>query len=107
MTYKEKMKKEHPTVDSNFVLFSCPGHYFDNAPEAAAGNGRCLDSSCSDCWNREIPDVEPAEKTDVKKLATRVKALYDAFRDEGLNHPEAFDMTKIVISAEIKRGVEL
>lgn len=128
MTYKEKMVKEHPTVDSNFIMFSCPGSYFDDAPHCYRGN--CPESSpsvkkCAECWNTEIPAEIPevnseaveapteipvqeyTEKTpiDVKKIAARVKELYNAFRDEGLNHQEAFEITKIIISAEVNHAL--
>lgn len=123
MTYKEKMVKEHPTVDSNYILFSCPGHYFDKAPhcdsiETCPATTPNSKTKCIDCWNTEIPapkqesnalgpvsavpHVEPSEKTDVKKIAARVKEIYNAFRDEELNHQEAFELTKIIITEEIR-----
>lgn len=105
MTYKEKMVKEHPTVDSNFILFSCPGNYFEGAPhcdsaETCPATNPNNKTKCIDCWNTEIPTGIPEINT--KKIAARVKELYNAFRDEGLNHQEAFDITKIIISAEVQ-----
>lgn len=118
MTYKEKMEKEHPHVDSNFVLFSCPGHYMEDGPINETCPNACgKNIRCYECWNQEIPDVTPApvpgteipdqespEKTGVKQLADRFKALYIAFRDEGLNDHEAVEITKIVIAAEVQNG---
>lgn len=137
MTYKEKMDKEHPAVDPDFVLFSCPGHYFEDAPDC--NHATCPGVSgvnCVTCWGAEIPELIPeipeptpevsyhnyatsnpsndftfeipslesAEKTltiDEKKIAARVKEIYKAFRDEDLNHQEAFELTKIIIAEEV------
>ena len=130
MTYKERMEREHPIMDKNFVIFSCPGDYFEGAPataECSAG------MRCVDCWNidvpewnskedlksineipdknqndlksiNEIPNVESSEKSgiDPKKVAKQVKALYVACRDEGLNHQEAFEITKIIIAEGVR-----
>ena len=105
MTWKEKMEKEHPHVDSNFVLFSCPGHYMEDGPINETCPNVCgKNIRCYDCWTQEIPDQESPEKTGVKQLADRVKALYVAFRDEGLNDHEAFEITKIIIAAEVQNG---
>ena len=105
MTYKQKMDKECPTVDKDFIIFSCPGHYFDKAPRVESGSEKCSHIKCVDCWNSEIPNAESTKKTqiDIKKLAARVKEVYTAFRDEELNHQEAFELTKIIISEELRR----
>lgn len=112
MTYKEKMDKEHSAVDPDFVLFSCPGHYFEDAPDC--NHATCPGPKgvkCYDCWHTEIPEpkveipsLELAEKTltiDAKKIARRVKEVYTAFRDEDLNHQEAIEFTKIIITEEV------
>lgn len=108
MTYKERMKTDHPTVDSNFILFSCPGHYIFNGP--TAGSPLCPNKDgvkCVDCWGQEIPDKESAEKTklDLKAIAARIKESYTSLRDEGLNDHEAFEITKIIISAEVQHAL--
>lgn len=112
MTYKEKMNKECPVIDPDFVLFSCPGHYFDGAPNCNYASCPASEGvKCGDCWNTEVPESKP-ESTDqspddaamVKKIAKRVKALYLAFRDEDLNHQEAFEFTKIIIAEEVRNG---
>lgn len=107
MTYKQKMEKEHPIVDKDFVLFSCPGHYFDDAPHC--NHASCpgpAGGTCSECWGQEIPtpkaDILEQKQVGARKTAARVKELYNAFRDEGLNHEESFDITKIVIAAEVQ-----
>lgn len=114
MTYKEKMNKECPIIDPDFVLFSCPGHYFDDAPNCNHASCPASDGvKCGDCWNAKIaePKVETPEsdtdQIDVKKIAKRVKALYSAFRDEDLNHQEAFELTKIIIAEEVRNGSPL
>lgn len=110
MTYKQKMDKECPTVDKDFIIFSCPGHYFDNAPRVEPGDTKCGHIKCVDCWNSEIPSLESPEKTaviDVQKIAARVKEVYDAFRDEDLNHQEALEFTKIIIAEEVRHGLSM
>ena len=140
MTYKEKMDKEHPAVDPDYIIFSCPGHYFDDAP--SCNNTKCPrigvpnpgHVTCYNCWTQNIPgsesddsvkplvglgdgDVYSHETIDIseetadeslidpKKIASRVKDLYMALRDEELNHQEAFEITKIIIAEEVRYGV--
>lgn len=120
MTYKEKMDKEHPIVDPDYVMFSCPGHYFENAPRCASDD--CIQKAhpdkklnCYYCWCQEIPETKaveipeskPAEEQllDPQKIANRVKELYNSLRDEQLNHQEAFEITKIIIAEEVRYGM--
>lgn len=121
MTYKEKMDKEHPVVDPDYVIFSCPGHYFPDAPNChhdncpRKGNPNSSQVTCYQCWTQEIPEpkavyipevqLEEKQPLDTKKIANRVKELYNAFRDEQLNHQEAFDITKIIIAEEVRYGM--
>ena len=56
ITYKERMRTDHPTVDSNFQLFACPGHYIHGGPVAEAPS--CPGGKCVDCWDTEIPEKE-------------------------------------------------
>ena len=103
MTYKKKMEKEHPSVDSDFVHFSCPGDFIPGGPKA--GTESCVPGRrCADCWLMEIPEKESKEKTFATKIANRVKALYTAFREEDLNHAEAFELAKMIIFLEVLNG---
>jgi hypothetical protein len=109
MTYKEKMDKEHPIVDPDYIMFSCPGHYFENAPNCNRENcpQRFSKVTCYQCWCQEITEQSVSEKTpiDIHKIAARVKEIYKIFRDEELNHQEAFEITKIIIAEEVRYGM--
>lgn len=64
MTFRERLKKEHPLlVDDDYVggCFGCP-HKFNY--ETGAPNFCTLgdEKLCRSCWNREIPVTEPSVK---------------------------------------------
>lgn len=102
MTYKQRLSIENPSAlnrDCFGGCEGCPGTYFKGAPHITSCGHNASSATCFDCWTTEIPNSNQLE---AKKIATRVKALYDAFRDEGLNDHEAFELTKIIISAEVQ-----
>lgn len=124
MTYKEKMEKEHPVVDKDFMMFSCPGDFFFDAPNRDNDGCTCKKlqsggkvTTCYSCWMQQIPEPTPVEipslespkkaLIDAQKVAARVKEVYDACRDEGLNHQEAFEITKIIIAEEVRHGLSV
>ena len=54
MTYREKLKQEHPElVGPQFVAgcCGCPPDYGYPSPV-----GRCAEMNCEDCWNREVTE---------------------------------------------------
>lgn len=108
MTYEEKMRIEHPTVDNNFRIFSCPGNYFENAPhcdhQSCPGVGSV---KCSECWGTEVNEPKSDETTqstklDAKKIADRAWGLYSSFQAELWSDEKAWDLTKIIVSAEVQ-----
>ena len=111
MTYKQKMETEHPTVDSNYLLFSCPGHYIPGGPTLDVLRcPRNQGAKCVDCWNQEItesnteiPNQDSSEKTqlDVVKISGRAVEVYKTFR-ERFSPDHSIELTKIVISAEVQ-----
>lgn len=61
MTFREKLKKEHPDMihESYFGgCFGCPSSY-EYEPEHSCSSNP---SKCTNCWDREIPETE--EKTE-------------------------------------------
>jgi hypothetical protein len=51
MTFKEKLKQEHPEIADKY--FGCPNH-LDYETE----NIHCEKMDCFECWNREMPGTE-------------------------------------------------
>ena len=61
MTYKERLKKEHPKKVGEIYLggcAGCPGDYWDGAPNSDSCSH---DIRCLGCWNTEIPNSDCAE----------------------------------------------
>lgn len=56
MTFREKLKREHPEMVNDRYVGGCSGcpagyGYEDNMPN-------CSHATCAECWNREIPGSE-------------------------------------------------
>lgn len=67
MTFREKLKREHPEMVNERYIGGCKGcpsgyGYGDNMPN-------CSHVTCAECWNREIPGSEALEKR-MSKLYT-------------------------------------
>lgn len=57
MTFKEKLKQEHPEqIDENYEggAFECPAYYGYEEPQNYCPEGM----NCYECWNREMPEEE-------------------------------------------------
>lgn len=63
MTFIEKYMTNHPhVVRESIIAAKCP-HYFGY--EQKPSSSYCAATSCSECWNREMPGTEkPKEKSD-------------------------------------------
>lgn len=64
MTFKEKWLVDHPNYAEYMFLDTCPykeGYEADPCP-------RCYEQgfTCSDCWNRELPNAEKPSPTKLK-----------------------------------------
>lgn len=69
MTYREKLKIEHPDAinpESDDGCEGCPHNYgyceFDRDV--------CAGSTCAECWDREIPETEPSDATPTSEPTT-------------------------------------
>lgn len=92
MTFKEKLAMEHPEAidDGEFGgCFSCPHTYGynDEANALCNTNGCCdnekiNDETCSECWNREMPE-------DMTSLAEASKNATEAFKNLAASIGEA------------------
>ena len=64
MTFREKLKKEHPSFvspDFDGGCVSCPSRYgYEEKPDPKVCGIWYQD--CTACWGREIPGTEPAKK---------------------------------------------
>ena len=62
MTFLERLKELHPDMDTRDVYRKyCPFMYRLEPP----GRGLCHTkhmNACSECWNREMPDMEGIDK---------------------------------------------
>lgn len=55
MTYREKLQQEHPELVDDFFCGGCSGcpSFYDYVKSKD-----CPDTSCAECWNREMPTDE-------------------------------------------------
>lgn len=69
MTFKEKLKKEHPEKVGDFHMggcYGCPDSYgYEECSNFCRLNGvgsrRPCGERCTACWNREIPGTDPVK----------------------------------------------
>ena len=62
MTYREKLKKERPDLDHEFIFKTyCPTEYMDVACHPECGL-RVTDFVCDKCWNQEFIEPTTEEK---------------------------------------------
>lgn len=68
MTCREKLAIEHPYKIDGECLGGCEGCPYQYG---YLQKPNCLETDCTDCWNREIPDTEPVKPSnqiDLHKL---------------------------------------
>lgn len=62
MTFREKLRREHPELRSTSVMaVGCPHHYgYETKDGCSVYDGKAC--SCAECWDREIPGTENIKK---------------------------------------------
>lgn len=88
MTFKEKLKLEHPDAIDNRRAGGCVGCPFDYDYEDVESGAKNCDSAggkgCDYCWNREIPEekVIITERVELTN-ADDIESLYPRILDSG------------------------
>ena len=107
MTFAEKARKEHPELcdqELGYPKHCCP----HNLGYEIRKCGLC-DTSCSECWNREIPEEtveEPETRSPDQRIADYLWRLYEAFQNSGFDKAQAFDLTKTAYEVMLKNTCE-
>lgn len=73
MTFKEKLTQEHPECINDMYsggAKSCP-HTYGYAPNLVPGDG-CPAETCTECWNREMPENKAEVKLDINSDGTKI-----------------------------------
>lgn len=120
MTFKERLKKEHPDRVDNAVeggCYDCPHAY--GYETWAESHENCTDTpygkGCTYCWDREIPGTEKEEVAEVatdsdEELMKFIKGatedtLYDELKRALEEMTGTTEYVKLVIE-ELKRRTE-
>lgn len=119
MTFREKLKMEHPeriNPDAAGGCVGCPALYgYEDRSGGCCHKhpGDLFKMSCTDCWNREIPGTEPTSRSDgfnpdqtskpnsYEKIASELHSMYTAFRNSGFTDEQALTLTKSMIAAGV------
>lgn len=77
MTYKQKLRRDHPEfVNVNYCggCYGCPAEYY---PEAKPFEYcTCGDeATCAECWNREADSTDDAPQEKPKTNGDRIRAM--------------------------------
>lgn len=95
MTLKEKWMLENPNGDFyEYKKHNCP-------PDMEYAS--CQGMSCTDCWNREIPEEEPVKKDE----APRVAYLCDQKACENCTYPKCRYTTDIEHAVNFKSHLNI
>ena len=94
MTCREKLKMEHPEDFDNGGPIRCPSDYgYLNDPVDETGRRCCHPMTCSDCWDREIPEErsvydickEIRENPNAKKVTVEFPAVQKVIEEVSSN----------------------
>ena len=103
MTFREKLKMEHPEKVQDWGEGGCLGSPFNYGYESKE-QSPCgmvgVDCSCSDCWDREIPGTDDV----FNKMAEKHRACYDSYRCFGFTDEQAFELVRIMFEKDVVTG---
>lgn len=87
MTCREKLRLEHPArVNPRFDggCEQCP-HTYGYMPLSTS---ECMEMSCTECWDREIPGTETINKKEKESMATNTTKLTEMTREDMIEEIE-------------------
>lgn len=107
MTFREKLEKEYPDMNIGVIIANncpCDYAYERETPCCPIDIGQ----DCSDCWNREIPEVDDATmEAVIKDLKNRVtdipEEVIDKFNSVGNPYPVASEDTRKILDSGNRR----
>lgn len=107
MTFREKLEKEYPDMNIEVIIANncpCDYAYERETPCCPIDIGQ----DCSDCWNREIPEVDDATMEavvkDLKNSVTDIpEEVIDKFNSVGNQYPIASEDTRKILDSGNRR----
>lgn len=99
MTYREKMMLDHPEeIDQECCggVCGCPSDYYgvDHEFPCYGTKGKSLkdlEEACTECWNREYPDMAQDNKHKPTTNGDRIRAMSDEELAEFIGHSRLCD----------------
>lgn len=117
MTFREKLKMEHPEdVGAAFVggCNGCPHMYGYVEKDENVCDDRPIHVRCEECWDREIPGTEktaelkPIDPHHVfNKMTEKHRACYDSYKCFGFTDEQAFELVRIMFEKDIENETAL
>lgn len=107
MTFREKLEKEYPDMNIGVIIANncpCDYAYERETPCCPIDIGQ----DCSDCWNREIPEVDDATMEavikDLKNGVTDIpEEVIDKFNSVGNPYPVTSEDTRKILDSGNRR----
>lgn len=78
MTFREKLREEHPSKVNVFTVGGCAGcpywyGYEENQVFTLCKGANSTNKECEACWNRQMPEDNNIKEKEVKKSMTKTK----------------------------------
>lgn len=108
MTFREKLEKEYPDMNIGVIIANncpCDYAYERETPCCPIDIGQ----DCSDCWNREIPEVDDAAmEAVIEDLKTPImtdipEEIIDKFNAVGTTYPITSEDTRKILDSGNRR----
>ena len=116
MTFREKLRMEHPDlVNDRWTggCYRCPHDYgyLEKDIELCVNSNIHVETTCKKCWDREIPGTEktaelkPIDPHNVfNKMAEKHRACYDSYKCFGFTDEQAFELVRIMFEKDVVTG---